>query len=161
MVRATSTVWDMARKPVQVLRVRHIDLVAGDKRRMVRRGSGYGPTIMTETSTPPATRAAHPDWCDIYSECVCGGDVQRHRGARTAWTPDTDDCGVSVELVRSDETAGWLPAAPIAGEVLVRVSVFGGSDDNAHADVDLDAAGCRRLAAELLARAELLDNPST
>jgi hypothetical protein len=99
----------------------------------------------------------HPQWCDGYGDCTDLDTSAVHYGARCSWLVDTaDECEVALELVRSDELAPWLPG-PIVGDARVRLSLLSAPCGyNAYNEVDLDASECRRLAAKLLAKAELL-----
>jgi hypothetical protein len=117
------------------------------------------------TSNEPSSAAAraepwpkeHPAWCGGYGDCMDVDTSAVHYGARFSWLVDTaDECEVAVELVRPDELAPWLPG-PVVGEARVRLSLLSAPCGyNAYNEVDLDAAECRRLAAALLAKAEML-----
>lgn len=94
---------------------------------------------------------------DGYGDCTALDTSAVHYGARCSWWVNTaDECEVAVELGRPDELAAWLPG-PLLGDSRVRLSLFSAPCGyNAYNEVGLDASECRRLAALLLAKAELL-----
>jgi hypothetical protein len=118
------------------------------------------------TGQPPAYPSAgrvepwpkeHPHWCDAHGDCTELNTSAVHYGSRYSWFVDTtDECEVALELVRCDELAPWLPG-PVVGDARVRLSLLSAPCGyNAYNEVDLDESQCRRLAALLLAKAELL-----